>query len=369
MGLKANSIYFPGFNGIRAWAAFLVVFVHFNQFAFLFGISGFRDHTELAGLAVTVFFVLSGFLITYLLLIEYSKHGTVKLNHFYIRRILRIWPVYYMVILVSICLYFLVDAPDAYNFSFKTLVLYLFFLPNYAYAANLILIPITPLWSVGVEEQFYLLWPWLFRNKKSMNDILKYLILFLLFYLILKLVFRYFENGLWYSLIISTRLDCMAIGGIAAWCIINNVEIFKRAIFSKFSQIAALLFFIWSILFEPIYISGVVNHMFYSLFAVILISNVGVNKYSLLKLENKFYNYCGKISYGFYCYHMLVIMVLSRFCDRWFISNTFYNKSLIFLAILGLNLILSSFSYYFFESQFIKMKSKFTIINSRSFIN
>lgn len=364
--LNSNPVYFPGFNGIRAWAAFLVVFVHFNQFAFLFDITGFREHSDLAGLAVTVFFVLSGFLITYLLLSEYVKFGTIKLIHFYIRRILRIWPLYYLIILLTFVIYLFIDAPDKGNYKFSTFFYYLIFTPNVAYASNMVLIPITPLWSVGVEEQFYLLWPWLFKKKNSNIYILKLLLSFVVIFLVAKILLRYFDNGFWYSLIISTRLECMAIGGIAAWFIVNDVKTFRDIVFLNVLQYFAILFFVHAIIYAPFNFSGLFNHLIYSLFSIVIILNVGLNPNSVLKLENRVYNFLGKISYGFYCYHMLVILILSRFTAQWSFQDNLYNKVFLFVCIVLINLLLSFLSYNYFELRFIRMKDKFARIISRN---
>src|SRR5690606_24795997 len=89
-----DRIYLPGLNGIRAIAAFAVVISHTNGRLGEFGLSKL-PYWDLAGFGVTIFFTLSGFLITYLLLKERAKTGTIKVRKFYVRRLLRIWPLYY----------------------------------------------------------------------------------------------------------------------------------------------------------------------------------------------------------------------------------------------------------------------------------
>jgi len=83
--------YFKGLNGIRAIASILVVIWHIDQYAYLFSITPFGFHKNgMAGNAVDMFFVLSGFLITYLLLTEKEKTKTIDFKKFYLRRIYRI---------------------------------------------------------------------------------------------------------------------------------------------------------------------------------------------------------------------------------------------------------------------------------------
>src|SRR5882724_8754058 len=103
--MEKGYVYFPGLNGIRAIAAVLVIFAHVNEFAYLFRLSEFYTKIDIGAVAVTIFFVLSGFLITYLLIEEIQQFGKISLRKFYVRRIFRIWPLYYAVILLSVILY------------------------------------------------------------------------------------------------------------------------------------------------------------------------------------------------------------------------------------------------------------------------
>src|SRR5579863_968679 len=99
---EANSpLYFKGLNGVRAIAALIVLVCHIDQFSRLFNVQkiGFYEH-GMASYAVDMFFVLSGYLITYLLFAEKEKTGTIRLKKFYLRRILRIWPLYYLTVII-----------------------------------------------------------------------------------------------------------------------------------------------------------------------------------------------------------------------------------------------------------------------------
>ncbi len=140
-GLELKQL--PTLDGLRAIAAFLVVFYHFGSPA----IPG--------GLGVLAFFVLSGFLITWLLLEEHERHGSVSLKHFYIRRTLRIFPAFYVY-------WLLIVARTAYTgkIVWPQAISSFFYVNNYYQA--LYGDPNTGLshtWSLGVEEQFYLIWP------------------------------------------------------------------------------------------------------------------------------------------------------------------------------------------------------------------
>jgi peptidoglycan/LPS O-acetylase OafA/YrhL len=104
-----EKIYFPGLNGLRFLAAIAVIVVHIEQFKQLFGLTDGTTQSQffLAPLlptgieSVILFYVLSGFLITYLLLSESQKTGQIAVRRFYLRRILRIWPLYYLRVFVG----------------------------------------------------------------------------------------------------------------------------------------------------------------------------------------------------------------------------------------------------------------------------
>ncbi len=115
--MENNKVYFPGLNGLRFYAAFAVVITHIELIKSFQGYPTFWVENsgnnltlrsiiqkfvfELGSLGVYFFFVLSGFLITYLLLVEKAKTKTVAVKKFYVRRILRIWPLYYLIVILG----------------------------------------------------------------------------------------------------------------------------------------------------------------------------------------------------------------------------------------------------------------------------
>jgi len=162
---ETRTVYFPGLNGVRAIAALVVVFSHitialekFDLDPFIFGTlaNGKLKVTLMSEFGVTMFFVLSGFLITYLLLEEKSK-AKIQIRKFYMRRILRIWPLYYIYLIVALVTLIVIGIP----INGTSLLEYIFFASNipFIYARPIPLLE--HYWSLGVEEQFYLFWPWI----------------------------------------------------------------------------------------------------------------------------------------------------------------------------------------------------------------
>src|SRR3989338_8543857 len=100
-----NKVFFPNLNGLRFIAALMVIIHHIEQIKSILKMDNFSTFPPVffvGKLGVILFFVLSGFLITYLLLQEKEVSNTISVRQFYIRRILRIWPLYYFIILLGL---------------------------------------------------------------------------------------------------------------------------------------------------------------------------------------------------------------------------------------------------------------------------
>ena len=198
----------PSIDGLRTVAVFLVVFYHL----------GFRVN---GGLGVLIFFVISGFLITWLLLKEESRWGTVSLRLFYWRRTLRIFPAFYVYwVLVVVGFSLLgkhVDKPQA--------IASLLYVNNYYQA--IVGDPDTALshtWSLGIEEQFYLLWPALFIalgwRHKRIRGLIGAIGLIWAYRLVMVLVFRVYQGYVYEAW--DMRADHLLIGCLLATLLYNG---------------------------------------------------------------------------------------------------------------------------------------------------
>lgn len=140
----------PALDGVRGVAVLLVFLFHAE-------VPGFTG----SFIGVDIFFVLSGFLITVLLLQEHQKHGAISLKNFYLRRILRLFPAL-LLLLVVYLIYFFVVSPDAATrlYHLQDSLMALFYVANWTRAFDLGRPTILGhCWSLSMEEQFYLLWP------------------------------------------------------------------------------------------------------------------------------------------------------------------------------------------------------------------
>jgi len=351
--------YFKGLNGIRAIASILVVIWHIDQYAYLFSITPFGFHKNgMAGNAVDMFFVLSGFLITYLLLTEKEKTKTIDFKKFYLRRIYRIWPIYYLSILITLILiYFkIVPGNDSIGSSF---LLYFFLLANIAYILKITIPSITPLWSVGVEEQFYLIWP--FIVKKTTNYMKVFISLIFIYLIIKTIVYITLTPGSTiFKIIEITRIDIMFLGAIGAFLVYSN-HILLKLIFRMEVQIIAWLVLLISILYQPIHLISFLDKEINSIFYFIIILNISSNPNSIVNMENKFMNFIGKISYGIYVYHMIVIYILSFIILQFDLHMNFITM---LLTVLFYTILTAWISYNIIEKPFLKIKGKYSVVKS-----
>lgn len=307
---QSPKLYFPNLNGLRFIAAFLVIIHHLEQLLSIFGLKNYWDNPvigAIGGLGVELFFVLSGFLISYLLFVEHKSTSNISIKDFYIRRVLRIWPLYYFIGLLAFFIlphFKLFEVPGlseqlTSNFGFS-LLLYVFFLPNLLLGSFDIVVPYaSQAWSVGVEEQFYLVWPLIIKFFK--NKLLALLAVIVTYFLIQKIGFRFLFHffpsnnfiNILFSFWSSFHIQCMAIGGVFAWIYFNNhksIQFLSNLFFYLFVLVTTILFMLFSV-HLPYF-----NREIYALLFGVIILNLSMKKEKGLFLENPILNFLGKIS-------------------------------------------------------------------------
>lgn len=357
--------YFPNLDGFRT-IAFLIVFL--GHCFVLFDYGGRNFMVKLLnklfgkpGAGVHFFFVLSGFLISYLLLKEIQRNNKIDIRAFYVRRVLRIWPVYYTVIIIALLLSF-VSRPfyslhDANFWMIGT------FLTNYNLAqTGIASLPITVLWSVSVEEQFYLILPLLISLFTR-----KVFYIFPLF-IISAVVFGAMHTHNIMLVEFSTLSVCgsLFLGCISAYFVVyHHLADFFSKLKKQYIFIAYLLFFSLHIYREKIFAidkSNVWLYFIYSFFFSFFILEQNYAKNSFYKMKNfKLLTVWGKYTYGLYAYHITVISILMIFIPQYINpkGNVFLYFSLWIVALAG-SLGIARLSYRFIEKPFLKMKDKFS---------
>ncbi|KAF0198517.1 MAG: acyltransferase [Bacteroidetes bacterium] len=392
---KPGKVYFPGMNGIRFFAAFSVILHHIEQTKFWINdpVSNrypniwqtmFCDNIGHKGRII--FFVLSGFLITYLFLAEIRKTGTLNLRKFHTRRALRVWPVYILVVLFAFLILplytnilhsdgtsFNSQLFDGYWVKFAVVVL---MLANFARFIFEPILGVTQLWSIAVQEQFYMVWPFLTRFFK--NHFLRFVIVFIIFKVTMEILMKvYLEN---YSLFPNTILtpqrlvtlikwweifavDQLAIGALCAYLLINNVRkvldfMYHPIVIGLVIILYVYLFFIKVDFYGHTFVEGVI--------AAVIMMNISTNEKFPVKLENRAFNYLGNISYGIYLFHNICIISVLNLLIYYtnFSGNTVLFNILLYLGSMIATLVLSGLSYKYVEDYFLRLKGKYEVIKS-----
>ncbi len=373
-----NTIYFPNLNGVRFIAAFSVLIHHIEQVKWAFHVPNlYSNHLikNMGKLGVCLFFVLSGFLITYLLLSEKAKTGTIHTPNFYIRRILRIWPIYLLIVLFAFFVFphipFFIHA-DSTNFytdsnTWRRLSLFLLVLPNLAFILYGSPYLCSQTWSIGVEELFYYVWPWLIKYA-NLKSILTTVFIFLASLAFITVFYVEVVGHTLYTdyFVIAEkflgqfRIFTLALGGGTALLLYRKKYAVLAFLFQKQTQILIYALFFLSLVFN-IHPSPF-NLEFYSCFFAFFILNVSSNPNSIINLEYDWISYLGKISYGLYIYQTAMTVFSIRLI-QWYFGNDLslpaFNFLLYSLSI-GLTIAVSAASYRFFEQPFLKFKDKFS---------
>ena len=221
-----------------------------------------------------------------------------------------------------------------------------------------------------MEEQFYLIWPWIIKKAKNP---LKAIVLFTVFLLALKLIVLFAiqtdpKRGLTIlkNFFVMSKIECMTIGGLGAYALYFKKEKVLNFIYQSWVQISALisipvLLFCTHRLFQ----NGV--NLIYAISFLIIILNVSCNKNGLLKLENGLLNFLGRISYGVYMYHILVIVFLLNVIKHFLPAKDTldgWNNLIFYLVATSITILISHLSFVYFESYFIRLKKKFTRVVS-----
>lgn len=315
---------------------------------------------------VPVFFVLSAYLITNLLLREKERTGRLDTRSFYIRRILRIWPLYYTFLVVVSLLPFILHyqhMPLVYLAGYSLLI------GNWvqafaAYSRSSLMAH--PLWTVSIEEQFYLMWPLVVR--KAPRASIAGIAIALLVGANLSRVLLAFST-------ISSRFDIINHNTISnmdpiALGVLLALGLKQPPALSLLKRVALLLACIFVMIgvggfIEVHKVTGAIVGTPLAAFASagILVCFLGVRNYGIC---NPAFQYLGKISYGLYVIHLsvwlCVVHVLKESAARY---ETLGGRIEIAAPALAITIVGASISYNWLETPFLRLKERFTHVHSR----
>jgi len=348
-------------DSLRAIAVFLVILSHWLPVRHVI------NKVPNGAIGVDIFFVLSGFLITSILLEsrlkaeQLSIRKTTAFKNFFFRRALRIFPIYYLTIFTLFIFH------DWSGTNIKPAFIYFV-----TYTSNFYFYKlqswdgmISHFWSLAVEEQFYLFWPWLILllNKKYL---LPLILLFITIGICSQYLLRNMELG---DIFTTSCFDAFGLGALLSW-----IAIFKPyALLSFYKRIrwlalvCSIIFFIGLYQQQWMYIP---LRTLVSIIALWIITHIVYAdkekkqvQFSLL-LNNKLLLFVGKISYGMYLYHRILPSLTTEVLNR-YLNNSFpfpekYRVYVLFIENFTLLILIAWLSWFLIEAPLLKLKKYFT---------
>jgi peptidoglycan/LPS O-acetylase OafA/YrhL len=316
---------------------------------------------------VDLFFALSAYLITTLLIREEEVRGSIDTRAFYVRRILRIWPLYFFFIAIAA----LVPIWDkTQHLGWPFIAGYLLLSGNWVYVFLGLPHSIAgPLWSVSIEEQFYLVWPLALRRLSRRQ--LVFVVIGLLVVANAVRVFLVYSHVLGAAIEYNTlaRIDAIAFGILVAYFLGSeapSLSLFSRSALAVGSLVLWCLVASYTNLNAQTEVAPVMGTLLgrplvAMAAAGLLVAVIGAPAVGARVLTHSWLTYLGRISYGLYVYHAAGLLVAWHL----FRGNSVKVYAAYALAGFSLTVIFSAISYRWLESPFLKMKERFAVVRSR----
>jgi peptidoglycan/LPS O-acetylase OafA/YrhL len=355
--------YRPALDGVRGISILAVMWVHGGLF--WFGRGGF--------LGVDIFFVLSGFLITTLLIQEWEQSESISFGSFYIRRGLRLLPPLFVLIMASLVVAAIYPEPDGFVAKSKSILVALFYLANWLPVYHALF----HTWSLGIEEQFYIVWPFLLflllRPKLNRRAVVLIMVAGVA-------VIAYHRALLWQHggdpvrvyTGLDTRADSLLIGGIIGALISWNMIPRKRWLLSALRVIAVLSIF--GMAFFIITIPSISPFLYYggyTLIAVMVASVITNLFYAPLNvitsvLELPALRWFGRLSYGLYLWHFPVYRAYDFLFPTFPVKSYTLSIFIPFIFKFTLAVLVATVSFYVIEQPALRLKKRFRAISSKN---
>jgi len=361
-----------GLDTLRAFAVFFVIIEHFGVWFDYTSPSGAFIKDVIipsGGFGVHLFFVLSGFLITAILLdakkTNNGKHPVFIIKNFYARRALRIFPIYYLLL----ALLFLINYPEVR----QDIGYYV------TYTSNLLMYRtnrwsfLGHTWTLSIEEQFYLLWPWLIIFVK--DKYLKYVFAGSLLLGIITTYIGMVVQGHMAPFLVFNSFDAFGLGGLYAWSRADDLR--RKNFETSLNVVFVGAFFVycyWNIahLYHHAAIALWMGKTVDSVISLWLIVRTTNNKSRLVGkyvLGNRALNYIGKISYGIYLYHYPYILHFCYGVNKYLyditlpypaLNRTIHDHHVDYWIQVSIMILIAAISYELIEKPILSLKRKFS---------
>jgi peptidoglycan/LPS O-acetylase OafA/YrhL len=309
---------------------------------------------------VQLFFILSSYLITRLLLKEMDTRSALDLRSFYIRRALRIWPLYFF--FLALC-WFFARVLSMGDMQSGFLLSAVFFVGNWYIAYVPMWTPLALLWTISIEEQFYICWPLFLRSGK--REKIRSLAIATIIISQLTLIWLGWKGPQDHLAIFANTLVEIQFFGIGAllalWA--ERAPVGMRRTHRALLALAGVALLFAASLFDPIYPSLSIGPLSYNILFILCALGVLAIFRAVIGTNARWYPawllFLGKISYGLYIFNLFAtFMVLHLLRNRIPIM-------LEFVAVVVMNVGLAMFTWFTVERPFLRLKSRFEIVKSR----
>lgn len=346
---KAQYGYIPGLNGLRALSVLIVLIAHMGL-----------EHIIPGGFGVTVFFFISGFLITRLLIAEHEAKGRITLKQFYIRRFIRLYPALLFMVFGTTIAYIMLGWGGPKPLEFFSAVFYgtNFYQVGVRMVGDQPFMPWTHLWSLAVEEHFYLIFPaFLVMLSGHWSRILKGLMLVLLAVLLWR-TFIYLQTSVqlenYTFMMTDTRIDSLIWGCVLSIMLHVQGSTKKLSSLMGFAPvIISLIAILMSFIIRDEAFRYTVRFSLQGLALFTLFLNLffwDKFRWAISVLEWKPLAWFGTISYALYLWHVPIIDMCVR---------VFGEGPKAYLMALPLSIYAAAFSYYIVEKRFLNLRKAF----------
>lgn len=377
MANKTDKVFFENLDGWR-FCCFLSVFLFHSFHTNLTYISAnpgyhfIKHHLFGNGnLGVNFFFVLSGFLITYLLLEEKERNNKVNIPYFWLRRVLRIWPLYFFCVFFGFILFpILKQALGQTPNETANPLYFLTFTSNFDLFVNGL--PdssvLGVLWSVAIEEQFYLVWPLFiaFVPKRRLP------IVFAAIVGISWLFRALYDTPLHHEYHTLSCIGDMSIGAFGAYLMkTDKYRVLAQSIAPAYLYLLYALFIGIFLFRDELLLGSFLLRIFERSFIASIIMLIIVEQCfcqnSLFKMKKwALAGKLGLITYGLYCLHFIGILTALTITQKLYFNTQLWQVLIVeTLLALCITIAISSISYRYFETPFLRLKERFAFIHKQ----
>lgn len=354
--------FIPGLDGIRFIAIFMVIFHHCSFNYQKDSVFILERLTTLGGNGVDLFFILSAFLITKILL--ENKGSKNYYNAFYARRILRIFPLYYLLLIITFIVLPMFNHPYIEKWSDIEQIWYWFFLSNFAIAekGSFGHGMVDNTWSLAIEEQFYLVWPFL-NSIFNIKNLRRFCWLIICFTVIYR-TYLFLTGESYVSIYVSTftRMDNLAMGSLLATYYTNEDWYKVSTLGNKliFPSVIFFLFNIFAVIYLKLDIFGAIGYiMNLVIFTTIIIQVLDEKELFVRILSYKLVSKIGIYSYGIYLLHNPIQKLIRSFLIAPLSISPNIKVFILTLLTLIVSTLVAALSFHFFEMKFNSLKKYF----------